>query len=105
MLIEDDIETIAEADRNQFMDVIRAELYKLDKGEMERAGRRIDRTYDCLIRIRSGRTMWPLAKTLFALVQVLGLRLILVSPEEARTRGLRVGSTTVTHSTENRVTH
>jgi len=72
------IETIAERDREAMMNVIRDALYRRTRAELTSLANRIGRTYDCLIRIRSGRTKWPLGGTLFSLIYVLDLRLELV---------------------------
>ena len=102
-----DIEKIAEADRAQLMDVVRAELYLLDRGELDRVARSIGRSCDCLARIRRGSTKWPTAATLFPLARKLGLCLIFVPEAEAKARGYQVVKTvdTVLAAFEHRTAH
>ena len=72
------VQEIAEKDREAMMNCIRDSLYGKDTLQLRQTARKIGRTYDCLIRIRSGRTRWPLADTLFSLIYVLDLRMVLL---------------------------
>lgn len=72
-----DIE-FAEAERVAIMSLVRARLYTND---LEDLSLRIGRSVSCLMAIRSGRTKWPHANTLFPLIHLLGLKMTLVKQE------------------------
>ena len=69
-------------DRKEIMDNIRKELYILDTGELKKLAWSIGRSYSCLIAIRSGRSKWPHAKTIFPLCRALGIKFTLIDERE-----------------------
>ena len=71
-------ENFNDSDRKEIMDIIRKELYTLDTGELKKLGWSIGRSYSCLVAIRSGRSEWPHAKTIFPLCRALGLKFALI---------------------------
>ena len=72
----------SEEERAEIMDVIRNRLYRYETEQLKEIALIIGRSYSCLIAIRSGRSQWPRANTLFPLAKSLGLRLTLVERQE-----------------------
>lgn len=76
---------IAESEREEIMNTIRAKLYQYDREQLREIGITIGRSYSCLIAIRSGRSKWPRAHTIFPLAIVLGLKFTLIDRQDGYT--------------------
>jgi len=73
-----ELDQMAESERAEIMNTIRTKLYQYDTDQLKEIALIIGRSYSCLIAIRSGRSQWPRAHTMFSLAKMLGLRLTLV---------------------------